>query len=390
MLRNENPAAQKEIDLCARSCPLPFLLLIFAISRVLLAEERPRDEIKAYSIDFNWGEGGPNGFARPGLWADADPALHVAWYKALGANVIQTFCVSCNGYAWYKNGVVPEQPGMKHDFLPEVVRLGHKEGMRVMGYFCIGSNTKWGKDHPDLSYGFPEQPSHPLYRRVPVLPEPPFATPSRKTGIDGFMIDWIWQPDRKATGGKWLDCEKKLYAQLMGRAFPGEDKLTGPEEVAFGRKAIERCWITIHKAAKETNPACIIWLSIFNPTHPHVVNSRMYKEVDWLMNEGGDMERIKEVRPMIGSHTRLITCLANWNGKDPTAIVPAALKEGIGLYGFTKPQANSLVPLEPCLVQPVSKLHGDARNIAALARVYHGVSLDTVMNKEGVFVAAPR
>ena len=56
-------------------------------------------EIRAYDIDFNWGPGGPNGFAQPGLWTDADPAKHVVWYRAMGANVIQTFCVSCNGYA---------------------------------------------------------------------------------------------------------------------------------------------------------------------------------------------------------------------------------------------------------------------------------------------------
>ncbi len=70
-------------------------------------------EIKAYDIDFNWGPGGPNGFPKPGLWTDADPAAHVAWYKSIGCNVIQGFCVSCNGYAWFKNGVVPEQPGLK-------------------------------------------------------------------------------------------------------------------------------------------------------------------------------------------------------------------------------------------------------------------------------------
>ena len=74
--------------------PIFTLLWIAAAARATLAEERPRDKIKSYCIDFNWGEGGPNGFARPGLWADADPAQHVAWYKALGANVIQTFCVS--------------------------------------------------------------------------------------------------------------------------------------------------------------------------------------------------------------------------------------------------------------------------------------------------------
>jgi len=34
----------------------------------------PDGSIKAYNLDFNWGEGGPNGFAKPGLWADASPS----------------------------------------------------------------------------------------------------------------------------------------------------------------------------------------------------------------------------------------------------------------------------------------------------------------------------
>jgi predicted dehydrogenase len=34
--------------------------------------------ITAFCIDFNWGEGGPNGFAKPGLWADASPEAHDA------------------------------------------------------------------------------------------------------------------------------------------------------------------------------------------------------------------------------------------------------------------------------------------------------------------------
>ena len=72
---------------------------------------RYRNRSEAFCVDFNWGPGGPNGFAKPGLWADADPAKHVAWYEALGANVIQTFAVSCNGYAWYKGGKIPAQPG---------------------------------------------------------------------------------------------------------------------------------------------------------------------------------------------------------------------------------------------------------------------------------------
>ena len=157
-----NPASRKELRSMMRTTTgsLSLLLLIFAIPCAIRAEEH-RDEIQVLLHRFQLGEGGPNGFAPPGLWADADPAQHVAWYKALGVNVIQTFCVSCNGYAWYKNGVVPEQPGLKYDFLPETVRFGHKEGLRVMGYFCIGSNTKWGKDHPAFSYGIPSRPHLP-------------------------------------------------------------------------------------------------------------------------------------------------------------------------------------------------------------------------------------
>jgi hypothetical protein len=65
-------------------------------------DENPINEpIKAYNIDYNWGPGGKHGFAKPGLWADANPVELVEWYETLGCNVIHSFGVSCNGYAWY-------------------------------------------------------------------------------------------------------------------------------------------------------------------------------------------------------------------------------------------------------------------------------------------------
>src|SRR5512136_1291454 len=123
----------------SRSHPVPggtalwvALILLWTGSPGLIAGEA----IRAFCVDFNWGPGGSNGFAPPGLWADADPEEHLAWYAGLGANVIQTFAVSCDGYAWYQGGKVPAQPGLKHDFLTEVVKLGHAKQMKVMGYFC--------------------------------------------------------------------------------------------------------------------------------------------------------------------------------------------------------------------------------------------------------------
>lgn len=349
------------------------------------APKVPRD-IKAYDLDFNWGPGGPNLFAKPGLWADADPARHVAWYKALGANVIQTFCVSCNGYAWYKHGVVPEQPGLKHDFLREMVRLGHQEKMLVLGYFCAGSNTKWGQERPELSYGFPNEPHIPYTDEYLAYLDRAIRDAVGTTGIDGFMIDWLRMPTSRASnGGKWLEAEKALYAKLMNTSFPGEEKISPGQMTEYGRRAVERCWRAIRKAAKETNPHCIIWLTCNDVNDPHIADSAALKETDWLLNEAGDLKRTADARRMIGSHTRLITCLANWNGQDPMTIVPAALKEGIGLYGFTKPGPDSLIPLDEVLGKPVAELTGDEKNIAVLARAFHGAKLDSVRGPDGRF-----
>lgn len=347
-------------------------------------------DIKAYCIDFNWAatQRKRRPFASPGSWANSNPAEHVAWYKAIGANVIQTFCVSSNGYAWYKNGFVPEQPGLKHDFLPELVKLGHKEGLLVFGYFTIGSNPKWAADHPDQSYGSPTTYHIPYTDEYIAYLTSSIRDAVKKTDIDGFMIDWLWMPNRKSTEGKWLDCEKKLYTQLMGEAFPGEEQLGEKSEkyTAYSRKALDRVWKAIHKATKEANPECIIWLTSNHINHPHVIHSDMYQQCDWIMNESGDMKRIEQVRGMIGKHTRLITCLASWNNQDATTVVPEALKAGVGLYGFSFPRSkNGTIPLDKFMAKPVSELKSDERNIAVLARAYHGLGIDAVWTAEGGF-----
>ncbi len=336
-------------------------------------------DIKSYCLDFNWAQRG--GFAKPGTWKEADPAATVAWHKAVGSNVIQTFAVSCNGYAWYKNGVVPEQPGLKHDFLREVVKLGHAEGMMVMGYFCISANTRWGKENPDFSYGTPSKYHIPYTDKYLEYLSAAISDAVATTGIDGFMIDWVWQPTRKSTKGKWIQAEKDLYQQLMGEPFPGEDKLSEDQDLAYSRKAIDRCWKAIRKAAKDANPKCIVWLTTNNMLHPHVVDSDMYKEVDWLMGEKGNLKSILKAKSMIGEHTHLITCMAMWNGADPTTAVPEALDAGIGLYGFAKPNGrNGTINLSRILPMQLSELSGDSKSIAVLARAYRGKSIDSVWN----------
>ena len=90
------------------------------------------------------------------------------------------------------------------------------------------------------------------------------------------------------------------------------------------------------------------------------------------MNEAGDMDTTRAVKEIINPGIELITCLANWNRQNPTELIPYAVKEGIGLYGFTKPALGSMMPpVKYYLSKPVENFEGDARNIAALIRSYH-------------------
>jgi len=340
-------------------------------------------DIKAYCLDFNWeGSGRKKKIADPGFMKDADPKAVVAWHKAIGSNVIQTFCVAHNGYSYYRGDVTPEQPGLKHDFLREVVKLGHAEGMVVMGYFSIAANIRWGTENPELSYGLggyhlPYTDEYLAYLSAAI------GDAVRTTGIDGFMVDWIWQPSRKANGNKWLEAEKKLNQQLMGEPFPGEDKLTPAQDLAYSRKAIDRCWKTIRKAAKDANPKCIVWLTCNQIHHPHIKDSDMFREVDWLMAETGDNKHLDDIRNVVGKHTRLLTCLAAWNNADPAVVIPDAMEKGIGLYGFCKPgKGDGTISLDRILPKQLSELTGDECNIAALARAYHGKSRDAEWNGE--------
>jgi len=124
---------------------------------------------------------------------------------------------------------------------------------------------------------------------------------------------------------------------------------------------------------------CIIWLTAYYLNSKEIEGSDMLKEVDWLMNEAGDIATTESIRSLTGSQTKLITCLANWNKQDPAEVVPAAIKANVGLYGFTKPVAGALMPpVDMYLSQPVSDFDGDARNIAILARAFKGLALDHI------------
>lgn len=345
-------------------------------------------EIRAYNIDYNWDRDGGyiNAFAKPGRWADADPEELMEWYEDLGCNVVHSFAVSCNGYAWYKNGIIPEQPGLKYDFLTEMVKIGRKKNMKVFGYFCVGANTKWGLDHPDLSYGTPASPHIPFTNQYLDYLCASIADAIKKTDMDGVMLDWIWTPSgHKAPFKpvKWLECEREMYQELFNKPFPGVDMITPQIEDEFRAKSIERCWTRIYETVKKTKPDCLIWITSNNIQSKDVANSAMFKQADWIMNEAGDIESTDAMKKMTGKHTQLITCLANWTGQDPTIVAPAAIKAGVAVYGFTKPIVGfAMPPVEMYLKHPISSFRGDNLNLAVIARTFRGLPLESVLNEK--------
>ncbi len=316
--------------------------------------------IKAFCIDFNWARGAAS---PPGTYAQADPAEHVRWYRDLGANTIQTFCVSYNGYAWYPSEVAPVTPGLKSsNFLGEMVNLGHKAGMKVMGYFTLGANPHWEKLHPDLIHG-----SDGDYIKIPMTLEyldyfcRSVEDAMLKTGVDGFMIDWV-RPTQHKT---WLPCEKEMYRQLVGEKFPESGPPPAEAAMEFDRRALDRAWRHIRWAVRSTAPA-VIWTN-----HPFLKNEyplwnghRLLKEVDWVLNEAPELEHLEWLRKQVGPRTLIVQNLCGWEGHDASAwkkIDP----EQFGLYGFAKADEKTTLP--------DAEAKANVKNIEVLREAYHAL-----------------
>jgi hypothetical protein len=351
-------------------------------------------QIKMFNIDLNWWG---DKFAPPGHWAEVDPADHVRWCADLGANVIHSYTVSCNGYAWYKGGIVPPQPGLKHDYFREVRRLAAKRNMLVTGYYCVGSNAKWAEDHSDQTYT-PNTSVHiPLTDAYLDFFCSILADGIKQTGMEVCTLDWIWNPGTQGKvftpGGEphettWIDAEKKLFTQLTGLKFPTTGVPNEEDRLAYERLSIERTWQRIRETRDNANRDCLIALWMNHPDRPSIQGSKIFGEVDWYINENPKPDRLEYARGKVKPGARLIQNLSGWAVHDSKAYLSDPRYAGFDLSGFAEPRDNGLLPpVADYLSRPVDLFqHNDKDrivtndyNIALLARAFHGLPMDAVI-----------
>ncbi len=225
--------------------------------------------IQAFCIDFNWGDGGSQWIRPPGLWADADPAEHVAWYSEVGCQCHRRpFAVSCNGYAWYKNGtVVPPATRLQARFPAGHGQTGPRQGHEGHGLLLHRRQHTLGQAHPDLSYGTPSAYHIPLTEAYLDYLCGSIAEALKLTQMDGFMIDWVWNPE--AAGGQMAGLRETGAPGTYGSGFPGEANFDKNDVLTYERRALDRCWKEIQTTAMKIRRDCIIWLScnsLLDPT----------------------------------------------------------------------------------------------------------------------------
>jgi hypothetical protein len=166
----------------------------------------------------------------------------------------------------------------------------------------------------------------------------------RKTGIDGYMIDWVWNPSAELREAGWLSAEQELFGQLTGQPFPKSGRPDDDQILTYEREAIDRCWERIRETRDRVNPHCVIWLSCSDFMNPTLAQSRMLKEVDWAMNESPDMNLYQAGKLMVGSHTHMIQNVVGWAGHDAEKFLADPVNRTLDMYGFARPGASSLLP----------------------------------------------
>lgn len=318
----------------------------------------------SFHVDFNWDRLG--NIASPGLFSQANARDHIEWYKRLGVDTLYSFCTTVNGFAWYDSRIAPMTPGLESEFAVELAELGKAQQWTVMGYVCAGANAYWRRLHPDENHAVARW-HIPLTERYLDYLSASIRDALGKMPIDGLMLDWLLE-----VRPTWLTCERIMYQELFGEAFPS---VPVPPDVVteFCRRAVERAWERIRSTTQEAKPGTLLCLSLNNGDRPQIQGSALLADADWVVNDFPDVSMLAGLRAQCKATARLWQCVGGWgesqSGERPEAAALLRALDGpseveIGLHGFARADEITTLPPEDD--------GRNARSIASLRQLQGG------------------
>lgn len=341
-----------------------------------MSSTRSTELMRGFSIEFNSDDLGQP--LSPGLYRNVTAESQLNWYLDHGVNVIQTFCMGLNGYAWYQSKVAPVEPGLNGNFLKELVDMGHEAEVEVHGYFNPVGDAIYRRNNREESSVIDSRRNLPLTTKLIDYYCRCIEEAVKETGIDGFLIDWFDEIEPL-----WIPAEKKIYEELTGNAFPekpideigeypvpwdwfGESNLPvfleKDEVINFRYLAIERAWKKFRDAAKSVNPDVKIWINPpFRDWDLDVFkDSSVIKEADMILSEGRNMK----VAFWLREHAPDTPIFVNFGGLGGDNHKSFPLEEfhknGFHYYGFAHPEVKTGLPSKQTL-----------KKIADFDKVFH-------------------
>ena len=296
------------------------------------------ERMKSFNIDFNW----LNEKYAPGdAFANAEASAWADWYQEMGCNNFWTFAVSYNGHAWYDSKFAPKIEGLKGNFTKECVIEGHKRGMTVFAYHCLGANPVIERAHPDWARPAEiDQINMVLCDEYIDLFCKLIAESITECEYDGLVIDWFRGP--MVRKGEWIPKEKEEFKLLMGYPFPKEPDAA--EIAEYEKRSIEKAWRRIKDTVVSVGDIPIWTNHPFDKVDDPVWNGNiLLKEVDYLLNVGPDVRMLNWLKRESGAHTQIVQNLCGWPDHD-LSIMDQLDLDKVGLFGFAAADPLSCLP----------------------------------------------
>lgn len=296
------------------------------------------EKLKSFNIDFNWLE---KKCAPANVFSNADVVKLVDWYEKLGCNNFWTFAVSFNGYAWYDSKLSPKIEGLKGNFTKDCVIEGHKRGMSVFAYHCLGDNPVVAKKYPswrrnsDLDYITMIFCDEYIDWFCEAIKES-----ISECDYDGLVIDCFRCPKNRS--GTWDEKEIDLYNLLMDTPYSVD--ISDAQIDEFNKRTIQRAWTKIKTAVKSVKDIPIWTNQPFDFADDPVWNGNiLMKEADYILNECPDFSLLEWLKKESGPNTCIVQNLCGWADHDLSSFTKEVSKD-IGLFGFAAADPNTCLP----------------------------------------------